>query len=57
MHAVVATYGLPLLLTVSGNIFGNMSDARETANCKYYQMLLAHKKGEMYFSHRALGPI
>ena len=30
-HAVEAMFGLPPVLTASGNLLGNMSDARETA--------------------------
>ena len=34
VHAVEATYGIPVI-TASGNLFLNMSDARETANCTF----------------------
>ena len=34
VHAAEAMYGLPSVLTASGNLFWNMSDARETANFK-----------------------
>ena len=57
MHAVEAMYGLPKVLTTSGNLFRNMSEARETAKCSFtgithisekeFQKLLAHKKGEI----------
>ena len=35
VQAVEATYGISYVLTSSGNLFGNMSDARETANCSF----------------------
>ena len=35
MHAVKALYGLPEVLTASGNLFINMSDARKTAICSF----------------------
>ena len=33
VHDVEAIFHLPYLLTAYGNLFSNMSDARETANC------------------------
>ena len=35
MHAVEVMYSLPSVLTVSGNLFLNMSDAGETAICSF----------------------
>ena len=35
VHYVDAIFHLPWLLTAYGNIFLNLSDARETANCSY----------------------
>ena len=35
VHAVEAIYGRPLVLTASGNLFRNISDARETAICSF----------------------
>ena len=50
MHAVEAMYGLPYVLTASGNLFLNMSDAGNLQFHMHYsyfrkdfQMLLAHK--------------
>ena len=34
-YDVDAMYGLPYVLTASGNLFLNMSDARETAICSF----------------------
>ena len=35
MHDVETTFHLSYVLTASGNLFLNMSDARETANCSF----------------------
>ena len=35
MRIVEAIFHLPYLLTASGNLFLNMSDACETANCSF----------------------
>ena len=35
MHAVEAINSLPKVLTASGNLFRNMSDARKTAICSF----------------------
>ena len=35
MHDVETIFDLSNVLTASGNLFLNMSDARETANCSF----------------------
>ena len=35
MHDLETIFHLSYVLTVSGNLFRNMSDARETANCSF----------------------
>ena len=55
MHDVETIFHLSYVLKASGNLFRNMSDARETANCsftsithiseKIFQMLLTLKEG------------
>ena len=52
VHDVKTIFHLSYLLTASGNLFRNMSDARETANCSFtcithIQMLLTLKEGHM----------
>ena len=47
MHAVEAMYSLPQVLTAGHHLYFR----------KDFQMLLAHKKGEIYFPHCALGHI
>ena len=49
VHDVETIFHLSNVLTASGNLFGNTSDARETANHSYFrkdfQMLLTLKEG------------
>ena len=47
MHAVEAMYGLPEVLTAPGNIFSSQFHAHHSYFRKDFQMLLAHKKGEI----------
>ena len=35
MHNVETIFHLSFVLTASGNLFGKMSDAPETANCSF----------------------
>ena len=35
VHYVETIFHLSYVLTASGNLFGNMSDARETVNCSF----------------------
>ena len=44
MHAVEAMYGLPEVITASGNLFLNMSDARETAICNFTGIIHISKR-------------
>ena len=44
VDAMESIHGLCLLLTASGNLFLNMSDAHETANCSFTAILIFQKR-------------
>ena len=54
VHDVEAIDSLYLLLTPSGNLFGNMTDASETANCSFTGIIHISEKKKIFICCKQL---
>ena len=48
MHDVETIFHLSYVLTASGNLFLNMNDVRETANCSFTDILECKRQGKKF---------